>query len=177
MKPLALIATFVLTSAPAAAQYGPSPARPAPPAGRTKQVQLPPIPNFVVGHSQRAGTSQIVEFVPRGQTVQRYNKMITLSSFVVKPGVTPPAILSAFAQRYRAACPRASVSPIVLGGGNGGVRIDCPRHPKTGKPETVFARAVSAYPAMAIVQYMTTYFTMPAEAAQARDFLGRVSVR
>ena len=182
MKPLTLfVIAATAVCAPAAAQYpsGYGQGRPAapPPPNRTRQVDLRPPADFVVANTQRQGTSQTVEWVPRGQTVQRYNKVITLNTFVAKPGLTPSTVLTAFAQRYRAACPRAAVAPIILGGGNTGVRIDCPRTPRTGKPETVFARAVAAYPAMAIVQYATTYYTMPAEAAQARDFLGRVAVR
>ena len=182
MKPLTLLMIGATAlGVPAAAQYpsGYGQSRPAaPPApNRTRQVDIRPPADFVVANTQRQGTTQIVEWVPRGQTARSYDKVITLNTFVAKPGLTPPAVLSAFAQRYRAACPRATVAPIVLGGGNTGVRIDCPRTPRTGKPETVFARAIAAYPAMAIVQYATTYFTMPAEATHAREFLARVAVR
>lgn len=183
MKPLIWTMAAIATAAavPTLAQYpGISQSRPNPPRAnqpRTRQVYIPPIPNWTVGHSQRVGTNQIVEWVPRGQTVHRYTKMITLNSFVPRPGVTPNAVLSNFAQRYRAACPRTTVVPVRLSSGYSGVRMDCPRNPTTGRPETVFARALSVYPAMAIIQYMTTYVTMPTEAAQAREFLGRVGIR
>lgn len=142
-----------------------------------RQVALPPLPGFVPGYSQRAGRQSIVELVPRGQTVQRYTKMVTLNTFPVAPGMTANQTLVNFANRYQAACPRTTAAVMNLGGGNQGVRLDCPRNPKTGKRETVFARAVAMSPEMAIVQYMTTYLAMPGEAAFARDFLGRVSVR
>lgn len=171
MKPLGPIVAAIA----AAAFVAPLGAQP--PQPRTRQVQLPPLPGFVPGHSQRLGDQQIVEFVPRGQTVQRYTKLVTLTSFRTRPGVTGDQLLRAFVQRYGAGCPRAQVRALDLGAGNRGARIDCPRHPKTGRPETNFVRVVPAYPATAIVSYMTTYLAMPSEAAFARDFLGRVAVR
>ena len=151
---------------PAAAQPGP-----------TRQVQLPPLPGFVPGHAQRAGDQQIVEFVPRGQTVQRYTKMVTMTSFRTRPGVSTDQLQRAFVQRYGATCPGARVQAMNLGGGNTGARIDCARHPRTGKPETNFVRVVNVAPAAAIVTYMTAYAPSPTEAYFARDFLGRIAVR
>lgn len=142
-----------------------------------RQVELPPLPGFVPGYSKRVGRQSIVEFVPRGQTVQRYSKMVTLTTFPVAPGMTEAAVLGGFAKRYQAACGGTTVSVVPLGNGRAGVRMDCSRNPTTGKRETVFARAVSMNPEMAIVQYMTTYLTMPAEAQFAREFLGKVTVR
>lgn len=171
MKPLVptAFAAAALLALPAAAQPGPQP--------RMKQLQVTPPAGFVVGKADRQGTNQVVEWVPRGETVQRYTKIIRLNSFVARPGTAPGAVMGTFVERYKAMCARASAVPMVLGGGASGVRVDCPRHPRTGRPETVFARAISVAPAIAVVQYSNPYFTMPGEAAQARDFLGRVGVR
>ena len=166
MKVLIPLLAAALLSPPVAAQPG-----------RTRQVQLPPLPGFVPAHGQRAGNQQIVEFVPRGQSTQRYTKMVTMTSFPVRPGVTTDALLRAFVQRYGAGCPGARVAAMNLGGGNRGARIDCARHPRTAKPEATFVRVVDARPAVAIVSYMTTYAPSPTEAYFARDFLGRIAVR
>lgn len=164
-----MIATTAMAMAPATAQV-----RQRVP---DRQIVLPPIGNFVPVHNQRVGRQSIVEFVPRGQSVRSYTKMVTLNTFPVALGTTADATLANFAQRYQAACRGTRVAVINLGAGNRGVRMDCSRNPRTGRPETVFARAVSMKPEMAIVQYMTTYVAMPGEAAYARDFLGRVAVR
>ncbi len=166
MKSLIPLIAVAVVAVPVAAQPG-----------RTRQVQLPPLPGFVPGHGQRVGNQQIVEFVPRGQTVQRYTKMVTMTSFPARPGISTDALLRAFVQRYNGGCPGARVAAMNLGGGNRGARIDCVRHPRTGKPETNFVRVVDARPAVAIVSYMTAYAPSPTEAYFARDFLGRVAVR
>lgn len=173
MKPLVpMIAAAVMALAPTSAA-----AQPRGPQPRMQQLMLKPPGNFVVGHSQRVGTQQIVEWVPRGQTVKRYTKMITLNSFVPRAGIGPSSVMESFSSRYRNACRGTRVSHMSLGGGKTGIRMDCPRSPMTGKPETVFARAIPMRPAMAIVQYMTTYTAPPGEAAFAREFLGNASVR
>lgn len=140
-------------------------------------VALPQVPGFQIGSQQQAGRAVLVELVPTGQTVQRYTKMITL---VTTPGAgqMPSAnFVTLFAKRYLATCPGSRATPVPMGKGLAGIRIDCSRHPKTGKPETVFARALPVGPDMALVQYMTTYMTMPAEAQFARTYLGSVTLR
>ena len=169
MKPIIVAAVMLATAGLAAAQ--------APQRVPDRQIVLPPMGDFVPGYQQHAGRQSIVEFVPRGQTVQRYTKIITLNTFPVPPGMTEAAALAGFAKRYQAACSGTTYTVVPLANGNAGVRLDCARNPQTGKRETVFARAVAMHPEMAIVQYMTTYLTMPPEAQAARDFLGKVTVR
>lgn len=167
MKPIVILAVAtILLGSPATAQPG-----------RTRQLYLPPLAGFGPPQGQRAGQSQMIEMVPRGQSLQRYSKIVTVTTFPARPGISADQLLRAFTQRYVAGCPRAQVRPIDLGGGNRGARIDCTRHPRTGRPETTFVRAAVGQPAVAIASYMTTYFTMPGEATVARDFLGRIGFR
>lgn len=140
-------------------------------------VALPQVPGFKIGSQQQAGRAVMLELVPTGQTVQRYTKMITL---VTTPGagqMSSSDFVAMFAKRYLATCPGSRATPVPMGKSVAGIRIDCSRHPKTGKPETVFARALPVGPDMAMVQYMTAYMTMPAEAQFARNYLGSVTLR
>jgi len=142
-----------------------------------RQVIMPPTPDFVPGYQARQGRQTIVEFVPRGQTVRNFTRMITLQTMPVAPGLTAASALARFGQGYVGRCPRASARTVPLSNGASGIRIDCPRHPATGRAETVFVRAIAMPPEMALVHITTKYFTMPAEAGWARDYLGRVGIR
>lgn len=136
-------------------------------------VSLPATPGFKVGNQATNGRAALVELVPTGEIVTNFTKLITLQTL---PGgaAASPAFIAEWTKRYLANCPGAQAAPIVLGGGNSGVRIGCARHPATGKPETVFARALAAGPDMAFVHITIKAVALPQDAAWARDYLGRV---
>ena len=140
-------------------------------------VALPQVPGFQVGNQQQSGRAVLVELVPVGETVQRFTKMITLQTTPGAGQTSSATYVAMFAKRYLASCPGSTATPVPMGKAAAGIRIDCSRHPKTGKPETVFARAFPAGPDMAMVQYMTAYLTMPTEAQFARTYLGSVTLR
>ena len=140
-------------------------------------VSLPQVAGFHIGNQQQAGRAVLVELVPVGQTVQRFDKMITLQTTPGGSQVSSATYVAMFAKRYLATCPGATAVAVTMGKNLAGIRIDCSRHPKTGKSETVFARALPVGPDMALVQFMTAYMTMPAEAQWARTYLGSVTLR
>lgn len=140
-------------------------------------IALPQVAGFHIGNQQQAGRAVLVELVPVGQTVQRFDKMITLQTTPGGSQVSSATYVATFAKRYLATCPGATAAAVTMGKNLAGIRIDCSRHPKTGKPETVFARALPVGPDMALVQFMTAYMTMPAEAQWARNYLGSVTLR
>lgn len=140
-------------------------------------VALPQVAGFHIGNQQQAGRAVLVELVPVGQTVQRYDKMITLRTTADAGRIPSATYVATFAKRYMATCPGSTANAVNMGGGTAGIRIDCSRHPNTGKPETVFARALPVGPDMALVQFMTAYMTMPAEAQWARNYLGSITLR
>jgi hypothetical protein len=145
------------------------------PASAQRQVSLPAAPGFVIGNQQRAGRQILVELVPAGQSVNRYTKMISLQTFPNVAATVPPgSFMNAFTRRYLAACPRAQAQMMSLGGGKSGMRIQCPLHPNTGKPETVFARAFPVGRDMAMTHVTLKYVAMPGDAAWARDYVARV---
>lgn len=166
MKPIALAASALAALAASTTFHANS---------QDRQVTLPPAPGFVIGNQQRAGRQILVELVPQGQSVNAYTKMISLQTFPDVAATTPPGMFAnEWARRYVAACPRASSTLVPMAGGASGVRIDCPRHPNTGKPETVFARVFPVGRDMALAHVTMKYLAMPREAQWARDYLGRV---
>ncbi len=113
---------------------------------------------FVFGWEAPAGHG-MREYVPRGETVENWTRMVTLQRFGYRAGMTPAAVLARTAALMQAACPGATVTPgesVPLAGHvSATIRVDCPRNPQTGKPETMFARAVLGDDALHMVQAAT----------------------
>lgn len=145
--------------------------------GPGRQVYLPPAADFVPAFKDAKNGQTIVEFVPKGETVNAWSRMITLQTLPLGPGMTENSFMVSWTRRYTAACPRAAVNTVPLSNGLRGVRIDCPRNPMTGRPETVFARVIPMGRGVAMVQVANAGIAMPAHAGWARDFLGKVTVR
>lgn len=143
-----------------------------------KKVSLPAEKDLIVGHQASQGRAILVELVPGGETVQNYSRMVTLQTAPDLGNVPENAFLQEFADRYTAACPKTTVTKVPMGQkGATGLRLDCPRHPKTNKLETVFVRAFDLGTDLGIVQITMRYFPMPVDGEWARDYLGRVTVQ
>ncbi|MDO9488060.1 MAG: hypothetical protein Q7J32_06765 [Sphingomonadaceae bacterium] len=136
---------------------------------------MPAVPDYVLAHSQKNATGAIAEYVPRGQTVQNYSRMITTNLLGGFGKVPSPALIKEFVTRYVATCPGAKVLAVPMGG-SAGARIDCTRHPKTGKTETVFARAIPAGADQYLAHITYRYIPMPKETQWARSFLGAMKI-
>jgi len=96
------------------------------------------------------------EFVPRGENVQSWTRMLTVQTLPWRMGLTPTGVLRMLANGMEGACAGATSSPIEatpLDGRDGAtIRVDCPRNPQTGKAETMFARAVQGDRSITMVQ-------------------------
>ena len=136
---------------------------------------MPAVPDYVLAHSQKNATGAIAEYVPKGQTVQNYTRMITTNLLGGFGKVPSPELIKQFVGRYVASCPGAKVMAVPMGG-SAGARIDCTRHPATGKTETVFARAIPAGADQYLAHITYRYIPMPKETLWARDFLGAMKI-
>lgn len=164
----AIIAASLLLIAPAAAQQD---------AVGEKQIALPAEQGLVVGHQARQGRAILVELVPSGETVQNFSRMVTLQTAPGLGAVPENAYLDEFAKRYSATCRKTNLTNVTFGEkGAKGIRLDCPRHPQTGKLETVFLRVIDLGKDLATVQITMRFLPMPADGAWARDYLTRVAV-
>jgi hypothetical protein len=95
---------------------------------------------FVIGHKQTAQSGSIEERVPRGETVQKWSRMITILK--INTSASTASYAANFETVVTRACPGTTVARGTGPAGQGGVdgRMDCPRNPSTGRPETFFFR-------------------------------------
>ena len=167
--PAVAMAAALLGSVPV-----PAPAQTAPVPER--QVALPADRGLVFAHRARQGRSILVELVPAGESVERYTRMVTLRTMPDLGRVPEKDVLDRFTERYRAACPRSTVTVLKFESLSDGVRIDCPLHPGTSRMETVFVRVLDLSPDRAMVHITMTRVPMPDDSRWARDFLSQVVV-
>jgi hypothetical protein len=136
---------------------------------------MPAVPGYQLAHSQKNATGAIAEYVPKGETVRNYSRMITTHLLGGFGKVPSPQLIKEFVGRYVAGCPGAKVMGVPMGA-SAGARIDCTRHPRTGRTETVFARAIPAGPDQYLAHVTYRYIPMPKETQWARDFLGAMKI-
>jgi hypothetical protein len=111
-----------------------------------EHIAPPAEPGFVLGFAGQGG-APIREYVPRGETVQRWTRMVTILQLGWKPGMGPRRYAMVWAQSMQRACPGATVGEVrdtpLAGHESVTVRIDCPRNPQTGLAELVVGRYVT----------------------------------
>lgn len=117
-------------------------------------LAMPMPEGFVTAHQQTAQSGAIEERIARGETVDKWTRMITLMR--INADVPVATYLSNFMGTVTRACPGAKAGPqmtVRLGSHSFTEgRLDCPRNPSTGKPETFFYRATNADGAIQMVQ-------------------------
>ena len=96
---------------------------------------------FKLGYAATNAEQSIREFVPAGESVQDWSRMITDQRFTDRAKVfRPEAFAAVVAKGLRAGCPGGKAGKIVrfkiAGHAAARMRADCPRNPATGKPET-----------------------------------------
>ncbi|MET4897200.1 hypothetical protein RN629_08515 [Sphingomonadaceae bacterium jetA1] len=112
----------------------------------TEHIAPPAGPDFVLGFEAH-GPAPIQEFVPRGETVERWTRMVTLLQLGWKPGVGPRRFAGFWAESIQRGCPGAVIGAIrdtpLAGHESVTVQADCPLNRESGGPETVIARFVT----------------------------------
>jgi hypothetical protein len=107
-----------------------------------EHLALPMQPGFETAHQQQAQTGSIEERVPRGETVEDWSRMVTLLQLYTD--MPPETYLANFTANVGSACPGTKTVPatktMVAGHKMLEGRLDCPRNPATGKPETFVYR-------------------------------------
>ncbi len=160
---LATCAVLTLASASAAA----------PPAG--ERLVSPPLPGFVVGYSAANAAQSIREEIPRGETVERWSRMVTTHRFT---GLAARSAPSAYARtivgQVPQACPGATVSPVaslaVSRRAAARIQVDCPRS-RGGLPETFILLAIAGESDMHVKQVAFRGNKTPADMAWAQNYL------
>lgn len=143
----------------------------------TLMYRDPALLRFAVGHEQRQGAHSIVEWVPEGEGVQDWSRMITLNT-------APPMPVADFYRNmdglWRQACPGGSSVPIRDGEENGYPFVFwmqvCPDNPATGKPEFTWMKAVSGRERLFVAQYAFRYEPSVAEVRAVAEWMRDVHV-
>jgi hypothetical protein len=130
----------------------------APAAGLSDENVLTPLAaGFGEGKRARQGPMDIIEFVPTGETVQDWSRMITLQVFHNLRGVDPDGLPGNIAKSWTQACPGGVGESTGRTTENGypvaNWAFRCPLNPQTGKPETMWTKVISGQDALYSVQY------------------------
>ena len=106
---------------------------------------LVPIPHgFVLGDQGRSGPgSDIAEYIPDGETVNAWSRMLTVQVFHNLKGFDPDRFAETIRDRGPASCPGEQGVLVKHGLEHGYAAslwlFTCPLNPQTGKPETFYA--------------------------------------
>jgi hypothetical protein len=141
-----------------------------------------PLPGLVIAYQLAGDGSLIVERVPRGESIQRWTRMVTNQRFAgeIAAGGTIDRWHAGFVQNLSVACPgfRASVPARLRIEGRPALefRGDCPRNPSTGRPETFFLRVIGGRTDLHLAQIGFRSVPTPAEVTWARGHLATVTL-
>lgn len=142
-----------------------------------ERIARPALPGFIIGFSGKQGAQSIVEQVPAGESVQGWTRMVTSQKFVdmLSGGVTAEMLATRVADSWMKACPGAQRGTLTTSHAGGypeaEIRVDCPRNPQTGKPETMFLRAVTGASDGYSVQVAFRRVPSAADVGWATDYL------
>lgn len=112
---------------------------------------------FTVGKQGENGPMIGAEYVPQGETVTAWTRMITVQVFRnIKKG-DPNQFGEGVGRGWTAACPGSDVRKIkdgIEGGYPFAVwQFLCPNNPQTGKPENMYAKMIGGTDALYSIQY------------------------
>lgn len=139
-----------------------------------------PLPGLVIVHQLAGDGSLIVERVPPGETVERWTRMVTNQRFAgqLAGGTLDQWVVNYFEGMGRD-CPGYRASPRtrlqIEGRPAVEFRVDCPRNPATGLPETFFMRAIGSGDVLHLAHVAFRSVPTAAETVWARQHLATVT--
>lgn len=156
------LAALLLTAVPALANAD----------GRLSPAALP---GFVLGYENNDATMDFAEWVPTGETVQAWTRMVTMIR-LDSLRVTPQRFNQMMTEGLAKSCPGATVSDVSTADIDGRpatrFRGDCPRNPATGKPEVLFHLAIAGTNDLHIRQVAFRHVPSADEVRWAEGILG-----
>ena len=153
-------------------------AAPAQRGGEIVSFGTPPA-DFETGYQASQGGQTIVELVPKGQTVQNWERMVTLQTFA---GDTRSVIdfRRAVSDGWRSACPGGNTINLSKGQENGYpyalLQMSCEHNPQSGRPEYTWIKAMRGERALYVAQYAFRHLPSRAEITDAARRLRGMSV-
>jgi len=153
-------------------------AAPAQRGGEIVSFGTPPA-DFETGYQASQGGQTIVELVPKGQTVQNWERMVTLQTFA---GDTRSVIdfRRAVSDGWRSACPGGNTINLSEGQENGYpfalLQMSCEHNPQSGRPEYTWIKAMRGERALYVAQYAFRHLPSRAELTDAARRLRGMSL-
>lgn len=141
-----------------------------------------PLPDLVVAHQLAREGSMIVERIPPGETVQRWTRIATTQRFagVIARGGTLDEWYGHFTGGLANGCPGYRSAPParlqIAGRPALAFRVDCPRNPATGLPETFLLRAIAGESDLHVTQVAFRRAPSAADIAWATRHLDSVTL-
>lgn len=140
-----------------------------------ERLVWPTAQGFVVGYTQQTPNGQVIEEqVPAGETVQAWTRMIT--RITLPAPIDPGTFAQRMGDMWRRSCPGATVGTPATGPKGVDIRVDCPRNPDTGKPETMVQRTIAGDGRLYVLQVAFRSAPSAAEIGWARAQLDRASL-
>lgn len=140
-----------------------------------------PLTGFVHAFANSGAGGSVDEWVPRGETVRRWTRMVTVQRFAgVADNASPVGYINTSMATLREACPGAQPFQVyqlmIAGRPASRVRVDCPRNPETNLPETFFLLAIAGQHDMHVTQVAFRRVPTPADVSFARTQLESVTL-
>jgi hypothetical protein len=146
--------------------------------GETLLMPLPP--GFVLGTSGMENGMAIQELVPKGETVDDWTRMVTVQVFHGLAVKDPDSFAEELGQRWGWSCPGGKSTKLQGGTENGYPtalwRFTCVLNPGSGKPETMWVKAIGGQDSFYSVQYAYRQKESDTLAPSALGYLGQVKV-
>jgi len=135
---------------------------------------------YELGYRTQNGGAMLFEFVPKGQKVETWRELITITVDLNGPQIAPGDYLQRFAASWKDACPGASHEVIASDRKNsypGQVSLlGCDLLADTGKPEWTLVKAIEGKDAFYTVQKAFRYQPSAEEVRRWSAYLGGVFV-
>ena len=151
-------------------------------AGSQDETLIAPIAQgFQLGDQGQSGPgSEIAEYIPKGETVDAWSRMVTVQIFHNLKAYDPDRFAEAIRDRGPAGCPGEQGVLVKHGQDHGYIYsiwlFTCPLNPATGKPETFYDKLISGADALYSVQYSFRSTLNRDSIPSTLAYLDRVSV-
>ena len=153
-------------------------AAPAQRGGEIVSFGTPPA-DFETGYQASQGGQTIVELVPKGQTVQNWERMVTLQTFAGNTRSVSD-FRRAVSDGWRSACPGGNTINLSEGQENGYpyalLQMSCEHNPQSGRPEYTWIKAMRGERALYVAQYAFRHLPSRAELTDAARRLRGMSL-
>jgi hypothetical protein len=118
-------------------------------------IQLPG--GFKSGYTASNGKEDMAEYVPAGESVDDWSRMVTVQIFHEAKNADPEGFADNLAKGWTSSCPGGTAQKSTAGVENGYPFAlwvyACPLNPQTNKPENMFLKVTSGADALYSVQY------------------------